>query len=107
MGDYSLAELASGIDFDVEDYSPLLRLFVDTTDSDLSEISSAAASLDSNLISSNIHNIKGAALNLGLNKIIVIVEQMSKLNWAEVFTDIEARVKECETELNKLRKLLG
>ena len=106
MAEYSLEKLASGIEFDVEDYSPLLRLFVDTADSDLSEINSAAASLDSNLISSNIHNIKGASMNLGLNKITEITNQISKLNKDSSFADIEVKVKECKLELTELRKLL-
>ena len=107
MAEYSLEKLASEIEVGVEDYSPLLKLFVDTTDSNLAEISGAIEVSDSNLISSNIHNIKGAALNLGLDKITGIVEQMSKLNIAGSFADIIAIVKECESELNDIRKLLG
>ena len=106
MVDYSLVKLASEIKFEVEDYSPLLKLFVDTTDSNLAEISSAIEVLNSNLISPNIHNIKGAALNLGLEKIAGIVEQMSRLNKDSFFTDIEVRVAECKAELTKLRRLL-
>lgn len=106
MANYSLVQLASEIEFDPEDYSPLLKLFVNTTDSDLAEISSAVAVEDCDLISSNIHNIKGASMNLGLDKIIEIVDQMSKLNKDSSFADIEVKVKECAAELNELRKLL-
>ena len=106
MIDFSLRELASNIEFDVEDYSPLLKLFIDTTDLDLSRIRTAAASSDNDLLSSNIHNIKGASLNLGLDKITEIVDQMSKLNKDSFLTDIEGKVKECEAELIKLRILL-
>jgi len=106
MPNYSLAQLASEIEFEVEDYVPLLKLFLNTTDSNLSDIRTAAASSDSDLISSNIHNIQGASLNLGLDKITGIVEQMSKLNKDNSFTDIEAKVKECELEITELRKLL-
>ena len=101
MAEFSLEKLASEIEFDVEDYSPLLKLFVDTTDSNLTEISGAIEVSDSNLISSNIHNIKGSSMNLGLNKITGIVEQMSKLNIAGSFADIEALVQECEAELTE------
>jgi len=106
MANYSLLTLASKIELDVEDYSPLLQLFVDITDSNLAEISSAVAVEDSDMISFNIHNIKGAALNLGLDKITDIVEQMSTLNKAGSFADIEARVQKCEVELNDIKKLL-
>ena len=106
MANYSLTELASNIEFDVEDYIPLLELFVDTTYSNLSDIRTASASFDSELITTNIHNIKGVSLNLGLNKIAGIVEQMSKLNKESYLVDIEAMVQECETELSYIRKLL-
>lgn len=107
MTNYSLVQLASEIELDVEDYRSLLQLFVDTTDSNLAGISAAAAAEESDLIFSNIHNMKGASMNLGLNKITVIAEQMSKLNKDMFFDDIEIKVKECETELTGLRLLLG
>ena len=106
MVDYSLEKLASEIEFDIEDYSSLLELFIDTTYSNLAEISSAVKIPDNEVISSNIHNIKGASLNLGLDKITVIVGQMSKLNKAGVSADIEAIVNECKAELIKLRNIL-
>ena len=106
MGKYSLKKLASEIEFDVEDYSPLLKLFVDSTDSNLAGISGAAVSSDSDRISSNLHNIKGASMNLGLDKITEIVGQMSKLNKDSSFADIEGKVKECEAELAELKRLL-
>lgn len=107
MTNYSLAQLASEIELDVEDYKSLLRLFVDTTNSDLTEICSASAAEDYDLIFLNIHNIKGASMNLGLNKITDIVELMSKLNKDRLFADIKVKVKECEAELTGLRRLLG
>ena len=106
MADYSLKDLASNIEFDIEDYIPLLKLFVDTTNSDLSDIRTAAASSNGQMCSSNIHNIKGAAMNLDLVKIVDIVEEMSKLNKDGFFAEIEVKVKECETELGKLSGLL-
>ncbi len=107
MADYSLEKLAFEIEFDIEDYTPLLELFVETTYVNLTEISSAIKIPDSEVISSNIHNIKGASLNLGLDKITGIVEQMSKLNKTGFFTDIEAMMEECKAELKKLRNILG
>ena len=106
MSNYTLKELSSNIEFEIEDYKGLLELFVDTTDSNLSDIRSASASSDNDIVSSNIHNIKGASMNLGLDRIIEIVGKMSKLNEDGSFTDIEAIVTECELELNKLRSLL-
>ena len=104
MAEYSMKLLAAGIEFDVEDFIPLITLFLDTTDSNLIEISSAVKQSDKDLISTNIHNIKGAAMNLGLEKIAGIIEQMSMLNKIESFTDIEDRVEECKVELELLRQ---
>ena len=103
---YSLKELAAKIDFDLEDFIPLIELFLDTTDLNLNAINAAAKGADNEIISFNIHNIKGASLNLGLEKISVITEQMSLLNNKGSFADIEKRVEECKVELIELRSLL-
>lgn len=107
MSDYSLKLLAEEIEFNVEDYIPLIELFLDTTESNLIEISKAAELSDKEVISSNIHNIKGAAMNLGLEYISGIMEQMSILNKSGSFADIEGRVEDCRVELGKLKKILG
>ncbi|MCK5674973.1 MAG: Hpt domain-containing protein [Spirochaetales bacterium] len=107
MSDYSLKSLADEIEFDVEDFVPLIVLFVDTTDSNLIDISNAVKQSDKESISTNIHNIKGAAMNLGLEYISGIMDQMSLLNKNESFADIGNRVEECKVELGKLKKILG
>jgi len=106
MAEYSLKLLAAEIEFDVEDFIPLITLFIDTTDSNLIEISSAVKESDKELISTNIHNIKGAAMNLGLNHITEIMSNIGKLNKTGSFADIEARVEECKFELKELRQVL-
>jgi HPt (histidine-containing phosphotransfer) domain-containing protein len=106
MSDYSLESLASKIEFEVVDYILLIELFLDTTNSDLKEISSALLLSDQEIISAHIHNIKGASMNLGLNGISEIMDRMSKLNKAGRFTDIKGIVEECKTELKELRKNL-
>ena len=52
------------------------------------------------------HNIKGAAMNLGLEYISEIMVQMGKLNKMDSFADIEKRVEECKAELAELRKVM-
>jgi len=106
MSEYSLKSLASTIEFDVADYISLIELFLDTTDSDLNIINNAIVLSDQEVISAHIHNIKGASMNLGLNKISEIMDRMSKLNKTENFTDIKGTVEECKTELKELRKIL-
>ena len=107
MSDYSLKSLAAEIEFDVEDYIPLIKLFLDTTDSNLIEISSGAKQSDKELVSTNVHNINGVAMNLGLIYISEIMEQISILNKAGSFADIEDRVEDCRVELGKLKNILG
>ena len=104
--DYSLKVLASKIEFNVEDYIPLMELFIDTTDSNLSDISTAVKISDKESISVNIHNIKGAAMNLGLESFTLLLEYMSKLNKVGSFADIEEVVVKCMVELNQLREIL-
>jgi HPt (histidine-containing phosphotransfer) domain-containing protein len=106
MSDYSLKKLAFKIDFDEDDYIPLLELFIETTASNLSSIAFALGSGDNESISSNLHNIKGASLNLGLDKISEIVASMDKLNKAGLFTDIKKRIEDCNSELNDLKEVL-
>lgn len=106
MAEYSLEVLASKIEFDVEDYIPLIELFIDTTDSNLSDISAAVKRSDKESISVNIHNIKGAAMNLGLEAFTVLLGHMSKLNKAGSFADIEEVVLKCMFELNQIREVL-
>ena len=106
MAEYSLKSLAAEIEFDVEDFIPLINLFIDTTDSNLIEISSAVKESDKELVLANIHNIKGASMNLGLEKITGIMEQMSTLNKTGSFADIKIRVEECKLELKELRQIL-
>ncbi len=103
---YSLKKLAEAIEFDVEDYIPLIQLFLETTDESLVEISAAVKSADKDIISSNIHNIKGASMNLGLVPFTNIMEEMSKFNKMGLFSDIDKRVLECKTELNKVKQVL-
>lgn len=106
MSEYSLQSLASKIEFEIADYISLLELFLDTTESDLNGIRSALLLSDQKIISANIHNIKGASMNLGLNIITETMERMSILNKEGKFTDIEGIVEECKTELEELRKIL-
>lgn len=107
MSDYSLKLLAEKIEFDVEDIIPLIVLFIDTTDLNLIDISAAVKQSDMEIISSNIHNIKGASMNLGLEYISGIIEKMSKFNKSGRYADVQNSVEDCKAELNKLRKILG
>jgi HPt (histidine-containing phosphotransfer) domain-containing protein len=106
MPNYSLISLAAEIEFDVDDFIVLLELFLDTTDSNLIAISKAIKLSDSEVISANIHNIKGASMNLGLEPITELMKQMSLLNKKSFFADIEAIVNKCKSEIEDLRKLL-
>ena len=106
MSDYSLKTLASGIEFEPEEYAVLLELFLDTTTLDLNDISTFAGTFDKDLISSSVHNIKGAALNLELNRITELMDQLSKLNKSELFSDIEKIVNKSRAEISLLREVL-
>ena len=106
MGVYSLSKLAMEIEFEVEDFIPLLHLFIDTTKEDLEGIRFAALRRDSTAVSTCIHNIKGSSLNLGLGSITELLDQLSTLNKKGYYTDIENIVQKCESELSNLEMLL-
>lgn len=106
MPKYSLESLALEIDFEVDEFIPLIKLFIDATDLDIIEIIDGAKKFDKEIISFNIHNIKGAAMNLGLETISEIMEQMSLFNKNGSFADIEDSVKDCLAELKELRQVL-
>ncbi|MCF6335072.1 MAG: Hpt domain-containing protein [Spirochaetales bacterium] len=106
MGLYSLEDLALEIEFDVEDFKPLLQLFVDTTRDDLDKIRLAALKEEPQAVSTAVHNIRGSSLNLGLVVISGMTEHLSRLNKNESFTDIENIIRECEAELSDLEKLV-
>ena len=106
MSNYSLTSLAAEIDFEVEDFIPLMVLFLDTTDSNLTEIRTAVELTDSEVISANIHNIKGASMNLGLEAITELMVEMSRLNKMGSFVDIVEVIDKCKAEIDELRKVL-
>ncbi len=106
MGEYSLPDLAREIEFDVDEYLPLLRLFIDTTMEDLDRIRDGAVKKDNSTVSTAVHNIRGSSLNLGLDTISGLTDQLSTLNKKSFFTDIENIVRKCEAELSDLNKLL-
>ncbi len=103
---YDLQELASRIEFDKEDYIPLLSAYIEQTVLDLDEIDRKRIEGNEKVISERIHNIKGAALNLGLNEIHVLLEQMSALNHAEKYDPMEEILNKCRNEVDTLKKLL-
>ncbi len=106
MTNYSLNSLASKIEFDPVDFAVLLELFLDTIDSDLNKIGSAIALSDKDLISGSVHNIKGASLNLGLDKIVELMEIISKLNISGLYPDIEEIVDKTRLEISRLSETL-
>ncbi len=104
--EYNLDELASRIEFDREDYIPLLSLFVEQTLLDLEEIQRYLPKGNEKVISERIHNITGAALNLGLDKIADILASASALNHAFKHSDMVSIIDKCVKEADTLKRLL-
>jgi len=103
---YNLGELAAGIEFDREDYMPLLALFVEQTVLDLEEIKAQISECNEEVISERIHNIKGASLNLGLDRIFSLLEEMSTLNHEGKYGSMGKILDKCTVEVDNLKKLL-
>ncbi len=103
---YNLDELASRIEFDREDYLPLLSLFVEQTILDLEEIREQIPERNEKVISERIHNIKGAALNLELDRIADILTAASVLNHAGKHGEMVSSIDKCMKEADTLKRLL-
>ncbi len=103
---YTLKELASRIEFDEEDYKPLMKAFIEETESDLRVINEKIGLKGERIISERIHNIKGASLNLGLYEISQILEQLSTMNHAGEYEAMEDMLNSCYLEVDNLRRLI-
>ncbi len=104
--DYDLEKLAGKIDFSREDYVPLLEAFVEETLSDIGKIRDSLAEGNRDAVASSLHNIKGAAVNLGLDVISGYVEAMSYRNSRGDYTVLEEILNKCTDEVDIIKKLL-
>ncbi len=104
--DYDLEELAGKIDFSRDDYVPLLEAFVEETLSDIGKIRDGISGRNSDSVSAVLHNIKGAAVNLGLDTIVGYVEEMSRGNKTGDYAVLEEVLNKCADEVDTIKKLL-
>ena len=77
-----ISELAENIGLDVEDFSEIFEIYVETTSSYLEELKIALQERDMQAVHEKAHSIKGASGNLGLNELY------------ELARDIDERVSE-------------
>ena len=87
-----IEKLAQDIGINATTYKALLEMFVKDTFRSLITIKKALKTDDHELISFEIHLIKGAALNLSLDNIVEIIE----------LDEIETLIKKCEIELHDM-----
>jgi len=64
-----MMELAENIGLDVEDFSEIFEIYLETTSSYLGELKTALQEGDMQAVHEKAHSIKGASGNLGLNEL--------------------------------------
>ena len=101
-----LKKLASGIEFPVEAYRPLLRAFIDETEKDLRVIHENLPLKNEKVLSERMHNIKGASLNLGLEVVSSLLEELSIQNHSGRYEDLEETLNALSSEVDILKGLL-
>ncbi|MDA3809682.1 MAG: Hpt domain-containing protein [Spirochaetaceae bacterium] len=106
MEKINFSQQAEEIGISLKNLIELYRLFVEQTDKDIIELNSFITEEDPDKLRDTAHHIKGACLNLELNKMVEVAVQMqlkvTEKNWENQrllllqFTDL----------LNDLKKIL-
>ena len=72
----SLRQMAENVGLEEEEYLPLLVLFIETSICHLNELKSDILKGDSRKVYETIHNIRGAAENLGIPEMSEVAKAM-------------------------------
>ncbi len=91
--------LATALDFDIEDVSVLVELFVENAQVSLANIEEAIEGNDLQVIQNEAHAIKGSAANLMLVDIQDMARELEeaaksnhKINYLSFFSQIEEKI---------------
>ena len=101
-------KLAQDLEIEEEDYLELLKLFIDTGFSDLSELSAAVEAGDRDKVVNAAHSLKGAAGSLGLRdfydtaKKVELEAREDRLD--SISKDIQLLNRSLEVYLNAMRE---
>jgi HPt (histidine-containing phosphotransfer) domain-containing protein len=74
----SIEEIANNLDFDIEDVTMLLDMFIENSKESLSKIQEGISTSNYELISNAAHAIKGSALNLTLEDVSKVAQRLEQ-----------------------------
>ncbi len=95
-------DLASRLGIDEEDFMELVELFVSVSQSDIDKIKKGVQENNCADASAASHSIKGAAANLGFEKISKLASDMEMQAKKGSIDNFEAPIADLETMLNAL-----
>jgi HPt (histidine-containing phosphotransfer) domain-containing protein len=95
--------LAGRIGLDAEEYLELLELFCDTAESELSSLLAFLEAGDAVGASSAVHSLKGAAGNMGLDKVATTLARIEKRLQTQVNGDVLRAITAVQEQVHRLR----
>jgi HPt (histidine-containing phosphotransfer) domain-containing protein len=97
-------ELAENIGLEKEEFLDLLRLFVETSSSDLRKLQSAIDKGDRQSVVEMAHSIKGAAVNLGLDGIYEVARDVEMNARQNILGGAAEAIKSLQEKLDMISK---
>ncbi len=102
-----LKEIAKSLDLEEDEYRDLIKLFIDTTESNLKELESYITAKDAEGAFKMAHKIKGAAFNLELNDIGVLAKEIETRGKSDQLADIPQLFTQLKQAFNQLNTLIA
>ena len=99
-----LEKLAERLGLDVEDIQELLKLYVETTTSDLAELKGAIEADNGQLAHIKAHSIKGASGNLGLDEMYNLAKEIDDSARVNSLDRLEEGIQVLEEKFNSFVK---
>ena len=99
-----LEKLAERLGLDVEDIQELLKLYVETTTSDLAELKGAIEAKNAQLAHIKAHSIKGASGNLGLDEMYNLAKEIDDSARVNSLDRLEEGIQVLEEKFNSFVK---
>ena len=102
-----LKEIAQSLDLEEDEYRDLVKLFIETTESNLKELENYIAAEDAEGAFRIAHKIKGAAFNLELNDIARLAKEIETRGKGAQLTDIPQLFTQLTEAFNQLKALIA
>jgi len=90
-------EMAKNLEMEEEEFKEIVKLFLDTTYADLTELQSAIKENDNEKVAKTAHSIKGASINIGFSDIYEVaksIESMARLNNLKRAMELTSMIKD-------------